>query len=479
MSGAGGYAAVGTTVTNRNASTSATETSTAITTGTITTTAATAPAPRPTAPSTLVEFTAAASSLEHGAHETRLIDLAGPLFLSNVRLVSPRLAFAQLASSSDDAPLAVIMKDRDGYLAPAAIAALHALVADTAEYGSPLTVSCASGFPELEPNRDGGASKVILHLAYVRIGGGVEFGSRQYIAPKAGRIPTPHNKKAGTGKWKRQSNANRAPVFVGWLVDTFRDLSWRAEPASRPAILDIAGGSGHVAFELACRRRCPTTIVDPRRAKPSGKHMKYFRRAAADAKQGRGALFRFRPVAEAPPLPPPPAADAEAEAEAESTPPGAEPAPLAAAFLREAERAGARGDDLPPGASPAPLPRQLTQRFDAAFVRAGTRTAALWDAAALVVGMHPDEATDAIVDLCVQTGKPFAIVPCCVFPESHPHRRTTEGGTVRTYEDYIEHLAAKHPTIERAELPIVGRSTVLFWRGESCGEEEEGGGVAV
>ena len=50
---------------------------------------------------------------------------------------------------------------------------------------------------------------------------------------------------------------------------------------------------------------------------------------------------------------------------------------------------------------------------------------------------------------------------------------------MRTYEDYIEHLAAKHPTIERAELPIVGRSTVLFWRGESCGEEEEGGGVAV
>lgn len=32
-----------------------------------------------------------------------------------------------------------------------------------------------------------------------------------------------------------------------------------------------------------------------------------------------------------------------------------------------------------------------------------------------VVGMHPDQATDAIVDFALACSKPFAVVPCCVF----------------------------------------------------------------
>lgn len=34
---------------------------------------------------------------------------------------------------------------------------------------------------------------------------------------------------------------------------------------------------------------------------------------------------------------------------------------------------------------------------------------------ALIVGMHPDEATDAIVDVAHEHGKPFACVPVRVF----------------------------------------------------------------
>lgn len=34
----------------------------------------------------------------------------------------------------------------------------------------------------------------------------------------------------------------------------------------------------------------------------------------------------------------------------------------------------------------------------------------------IIVGLHPDQATDAIVDCALQLGKPFAAVPCCVFP---------------------------------------------------------------
>jgi len=34
----------------------------------------------------------------------------------------------------------------------------------------------------------------------------------------------------------------------------------------------------------------------------------------------------------------------------------------------------------------------------------------------LVLGLHPDQATDSIVDFALQFNKPFAVVPCCVFP---------------------------------------------------------------
>ena len=428
----------------------------------------------------LSDFITSCDALKHGAHAARLVDIAGPLVVDHLRVVSPRLAFARIASARDGVvAMGAIVKDRDGYFAAADIAALAALIADAAEYGAPLTLSSVRGFPEIEPT-SGGSPKLHLHVARVCIGC-VTLGSLEPRAMLVGRTTPADPRKGGTGAWKRRTNANRAPVFVGWLVETFgAAFDWRGPPAQRPTVLDVAGGSGHVAFELACRRRCDTTIVDPRPAKPSGKHIKYFRRAAADARQGRGALFRFRRSGGD-------AGDGSVSGgsggggafNVAAAASGAVPAP---AFLAAATKAGAWGGELPVGAEPTPLPHQLRLRFDRTLARAGasasaagagSSTAALWNAASLVVGMHPDEATDAIVDACVATGKPFAVVPCCVFPESHPERRSATGGAVRTYEEYVDFLAGKHAGIERAELPIAGRSTVLFWRGEG------GGGHAV
>ena len=44
------------------------------------------------------------------------------------------------------------------------------------------------------------------------------------------------------------------------------------------------------------------------------------------------------------------------------------------------------------------------------------------------VGLHPDEATDAIVDVALQLNIPFAVVPCCVFPNSFAHVRSSNNG---------------------------------------------------
>lgn len=46
----------------------------------------------------------------------------------------------------------------------------------------------------------------------------------------------------------------------------------------------------------------------------------------------------------------------------------------------------------------------------------------------LVVGLHPDQATDGILEFALAHGKPFAIVPCCVFPTLFTQRRLRGGG---------------------------------------------------
>ncbi|KAL4177334.1 hypothetical protein KRP22_002267 [Phytophthora ramorum] len=78
------------------------------------------------------------------------------------------------------------------------------------------------------------------------------------------------------------------------------------------------------------------------------------------------------------------------------------------------------------------------------------------------VGMHPDEATEAIVDAAIALGKPFAIVPCCVMSRVFPDRQCRDGTPVDTYETFVTYLLEKHPSIRNAFLPFAGRNQVLY-----------------
>jgi Zinc finger C-x8-C-x5-C-x3-H type (and similar) len=81
----------------------------------------------------------------------------------------------------------------------------------------------------------------------------------------------------------------------------------------------------------------------------------------------------------------------------------------------------------------------------------------------MLVGMHPDQATDAIVDCALQAGIPFAVVPCCVFPSLMAASR---GARLRSREQLIAYLVNKRPGEIMVEwLPFDGASQVLFWRG--------------
>ena len=72
--------------------------------------------------------------------------------------------------------------------------------------------------------------------------------------------------------------------------------------------------------------------------------------------------------------------------------------------------------------------------------------------AKLIVGFHPDQATDPCIDLAAILGVPVCIVPCCVFPSEFSHRRLADGSRVRCYKELIEYLISKSPNMQKSFL---------------------------
>ena len=93
----------------------------------------------------------------------------------------------------------------------------------------------------------------------------------------------------------------------------------------------------------------------------------------------------------------------------------------------------------------------------------GSQSALLAQCSA-IVALHPDEATDAIVDTAVARRLPFLLVPCCVFFRLFPHRRKrgSLNEPVSTYDDLLDYLGAKENSIQRVTLPFEGKNTLLW-----------------
>jgi hypothetical protein len=80
----------------------------------------------------------------------------------------------------------------------------------------------------------------------------------------------------------------------------------------------------------------------------------------------------------------------------------------------------------------------------------------------LIVGFHPDQATESICDLAALLRLPVCIVPCCVFPSEFPNRKvavegdygTTKMVKVRDYHLFIQYLHLKYPQLRKETLPF-------------------------
>lgn len=122
-----------------------------------------------------------------------------------------------------------------------------------------------------------------------------------------------------------------------------------------------------------------------------------------------------------------------------------------AAWCRFYQQALAQGlDSIPPGHPKDSVNDQQILRADQSLDAINNTR--------LVVGFHPDQATDACADLAQVLGVPFCIVPCCVFPKEFPHRRV-HGEKVRDYRGLIEYLRMRHPNSRPHRLPFFDTTT--------------------
>jgi hypothetical protein len=93
--------------------------------------------------------------------------------------------------------------------------------------------------------------------------------------------------------------------------------------------------------------------------------------------------------------------------------------------------------------------------------------AQLMENCSIITGMHPDQATEAIVDTALRLGKPFAILPCCVMPKLFPHRmQKRHNQPVRSHSTFCQYLLDKAPvgcTFQVHHLPFDGRNKVIYF----------------
>ena len=137
----------------------------------------------------------------------------------------------------------------------------------------------------------------------------------------------------------------------------------------------------------------------------------------------------------------------------------------------DSEVAATQRSAAPPSAAPCPTPLDAFTVYETLH------------SCSAVVGMHPDQATEAIVDFALASGKPFAVVPCCVYSNLFPLRRDQRGRLVTSYRDFVAYLIAKDPErIGVVELPFEGKNKVVYLKPEFArrgGGGAEGGGLVV
>eukprot|EP00884_Botryococcus_braunii_P009330 jgi/Botrbrau1/18399/Bobra.0469s0001.1 len=307
-----------------------------------------------------------------------------------------------------------------------------------------------------------------------------------------------HRRRNWRGR-EKQRNRFRASFFRRFLLNTFG----RETLAAGTGVLDVAGGKGDLSFELLNLNDVPATVVEPRpisfqrfsRWLEAGYYHRTcifqdcihvplpldgmtvsvrtpaHHRMVMDT-QVIDAVLRTLGGTSLKALEPQPCADGEdGNAPQQGCPLASLQASVEQAYDLRWLHSHRTHSEPAGGSSPSGADEDEDEAQSLEVVAGDVRMPTVedleercrcWTGASVIVGMHPDQATDHIVEFAQRTRKPFAVVPCCVHPTYFPDRRLPDGRLVNTYEDYLAFLIAKDPNICAAELPFEGRNTVVY-----------------
>ena len=218
----------------------------------------------------------------------------------------------------------------------------------------------------------------------------------------------------------KKSKGARADVFADFIVAKFGG----ADQINRDGgVFDIAGGRGDLSFQLTAKHRIKCTLVDPRQRKLSKYQRRYIRKTKKDIKRkfqsdhlenSNGCVSKKR--------------------RGETTSNKSANTKFADDQLM---------DDF--------LGQHIQGTFDSSFrlPNDGSKP--------IIVGMHPDQATEHIVDVALTNNLSFAIVPCCVFPVGASVQDKT-----MSFDAWCKYLCDKADDIKSDFLNFTGANRVIY-----------------
>ena len=251
----------------------------------------------------------------------------------------------------------------------------------------------------------------------------------------------------------KQAKAKRAKIFASWILETFFDIPMSVdsrmggvqhdrlicqpcqsndalvEHVPQMHVFDVAGGKGHLSLELILHQTIQTstsvisrcTIIDPVVRK-------------SDAKQRQAKLKK-----------------------AESR-------------LRKQNDDGVVGtiDHIATYFTKDTFPDIYAQSIPNVNLKEKRSI----PSTTLLLGLHPDECTEDILDAALEHNLSVAIIPCCIFSSLFPSRmitRSSDGSDgkdeqvpVRYYEDFLEYLLGKDESLQVCTLPFEGKNKVIY-----------------
>ncbi|KAJ3094713.1 hypothetical protein HK100_006048 [Physocladia obscura] len=240
----------------------------------------------------------------------------------------------------------------------------------------------------------------------------------------------------------KHPHALRSRVFADWLVETFGDKLLRGP---RNLLFDIAGGAGGVCLELVDRHNIDSAaciVVDSRPLKISFNVKKWMKRRDKMSRKAEEQNARVFIADEREEI-------LDYQRENDGVYEENEDYPWTEEYEKTDNPQDSDASKLPfryiqSVFSPDSIPFELVN-------------------AALLIGMHPDQATGAIVEVALQYNLPFAVVPCCVFQDTFNERILKSGKAVTTTLDLVEWIKEKDPkNIETKFLNFQGKNLVVY-----------------